>query len=57
MNEVSKYMSTQIFSIRPDKYAHEAVDKMYENKVSAILVKEVRNTLESLQKRIGCFLF
>ena len=40
MSEVSKYMSTQIFSISPDKYAYEAVDKMYENKVSALLVKE-----------------
>jgi CBS domain-containing protein len=40
MNEVNKYMSTIIFSISPDKYAYEAVDKMYENKVSAILVKE-----------------
>ena len=40
MSEVSKYMSTQIFSISPDRYAYEAVDQMYENKVSAILVKE-----------------
>ena len=40
MSEVSKYMSTQIFSIGPDKYAYEAVDQMYEDKVSALLVKE-----------------
>ena len=40
MSEVSKYMSTQIFSISPDRFAYEAVDQMYENKVSAILVKE-----------------
>ena len=40
MSEVSKYMSTQIFSISPDRYAYEAVDQMYENKVSALLVKE-----------------
>ena len=39
MSEVSKYMSTQIFSISPDRFAYEAVDQMYENKVSAILVK------------------
>lgn len=40
MSEVNKFMSTQIFSISPDKYAYEAVDQMYENKVSALLVKE-----------------
>ena len=40
MSEVSKFMSTQIFSISPDKYAYEAVDQMYKNKVSALLVKE-----------------
>ena len=33
-------MSTQLFSTSPDKYAYEAVDKMYENKVSALLVEE-----------------
>jgi len=40
MSEVKKYMSTQIFSTSPDKYAYEAVDEMYKNKVSALLVKE-----------------
>jgi CBS domain-containing protein len=40
MIEISKYMSTQIYSISPDRYAYEAVDKMYKNMVSAILVKE-----------------
>jgi CBS domain-containing protein len=40
MSEVSKYMSTQIFSTSPNRFAYEAVDQMYENKVSAILVKE-----------------
>jgi CBS domain-containing protein len=39
MDQVSEYMSTQIYSISPDKYAYEAVDKMYKDKVSAILVK------------------
>jgi CBS domain-containing protein len=40
MSEVSKYMSTQIFSTSPNRFAYEAVDQMYENKVSAILVKK-----------------
>lgn len=40
MSKVGKYMSTQIFSTSPDKYAYEAVDEMYKNKVSALLVKE-----------------
>ena len=40
MSEVKKYMSTQIFSTSPDKYAYEAVDEMHKNKVSALLVKE-----------------
>ena len=40
MNKVGQYMSTQLFSTSPDKYAYEAVDKMYENKVSALLVEE-----------------
>ena len=56
MNEVSKYMSTQIFSIGPDKYAHEAVDKMYENKVSAILVKEGEKYVGIITKTDWMFL-
>ena len=56
MNEVSKYMSTQIFSIRPEKYAHEAVDKMYENKVSAILVKEGEKYVGIITKTDWMFL-
>ncbi len=32
-------MSTQIFSISHDKYAYEAIDEMYKNKVSAILIE------------------
>ena len=49
-------MSTQIFSIRPDKYAHEAVDKMYENKVSAILVKEGEKYVGIITKTDWMFL-
>lgn len=40
MNRVGDHMSTQIFSTSPDVYAHEAIDKMYKNKVSALLVKD-----------------
>jgi CBS domain-containing protein len=40
MTKVGQYMSTQIFSTSPDKFAYEAIDEMYKNKVSALLVKE-----------------
>lgn len=40
MNKVGDYMSTQLFSTSLDKYAYEAVDEMYKNKVSALLVKD-----------------
>jgi signal-transduction protein with cAMP-binding, CBS, and nucleotidyltransferase domain len=39
MNKVGEHMSTQIFSISHDKYAYEAIDEMYKNKVSAILIE------------------
>ena len=39
MSKVCEYMSSQIFSTGPGKYAHEAVNKMYENKISALLVE------------------
>ena len=56
MSEVSKYMSTQIFSISPDKFAYEAVDQMYENKVSAILVKEGEKYIGIITKTDWMFL-
>ena len=56
MSEVSKYMSTQIFSISPDKYAYEAVDQMYENKVSALLVKEGEEYVGIITKTDWMFL-
>lgn len=40
MNKVGEHMSTQIFSISQDKYAYEAIDEMYKNKVSAILIED-----------------
>jgi signal-transduction protein with cAMP-binding, CBS, and nucleotidyltransferase domain len=40
MSKVSEYMSTQIFSTSSDKYVYEAVDEMYKNKISALLVED-----------------
>jgi CBS domain-containing protein len=56
MNEVSKYMSTKIFSISPNKYAYEAVDKMYENKISAILVIQDEKYIGIITKTDWMFL-
>ena len=56
MSEVSKYMSTQIFSISPDRFAYEAVDHMYENKVSALLVKEDEKYIGIITKTDWMFL-
>ena len=33
-------MSTTLYTTTPDQYAHKAVDDMYKNEVSALLVKE-----------------
>lgn len=49
-------MSNQIFSIGPDKYAHDAVDKMYENKTSSILVKENEKYVGIITKTDWMFL-
>ena len=56
MSAVSKYMSTQIFSISPDRYAYEAVDQMYENKVSALLVKDGEEYVGIITKTDWMFL-
>ena len=56
MSEVSKYMSSQIFSISPDRFAYEAVDQMYENKVSAVLVKEGEKYIGIITKTDWMFL-
>ena len=56
MSEVSKYMSTKIFSISPNRFAYEAVDQMYENKVSALLVKESENYVGIITKTDWMFL-
>ena len=39
MSKVSEFMSTIIYSTSPGTYAHEAIDKMYKNKISALLVE------------------
>ena len=49
-------MSNQIFSIGPEKYAHDAVDKMYENKTSSILVKEIEKYVGIITKTDWMFL-
>ena len=40
MSKVAEFMSTQIFSTSSNKYVYEAVDEMYKNKISALLVEE-----------------
>lgn len=49
-------MSTQIFSISPDRYAYEAVDQMYDNKVSALLVKDGEEYVGIITKTDWMFL-
>lgn len=56
MSKVSKYMSTQLFSTSPDKFAYEAVDEMYKNKVSALLVKEGEEYVGIITKTDWMFL-
>ncbi|GJL79979.1 MAG: histidine kinase [Nitrospinaceae bacterium] len=40
MNKVGDHMSTTLYSVSPGEYAHEAVSKMYNNNIGALLVKE-----------------
>jgi len=40
MSKVGDYMCTTIYSVSPDEYAYEAVEKMYENNIGALLVKD-----------------
>jgi signal-transduction protein with cAMP-binding, CBS, and nucleotidyltransferase domain len=39
MSKVKEFMSTTIYSTSPEIYAHEAIDKMYKNKIGALLVE------------------
>ena len=38
MSQVSESMSHTLYATRPEAYAHEAIDEMYKNKISALLV-------------------
>jgi predicted transcriptional regulator len=40
MSKVGEYMSTTIHSVSPDELATEAIEKMYQNKIGALLVKD-----------------
>ena len=40
MSKVGDFMSTTIYSVSPGENAYEAVDKMYQNNIGALLVKE-----------------
>lgn len=40
MSKVGDFMSTTIFSVSPDEKAYQAVEKMYQNNIGALLVKE-----------------
>ncbi|MDP6712521.1 MAG: CBS domain-containing protein [Nitrospinaceae bacterium] len=56
MNRVGDHMSTQIFSASSDIYAHEAIDQMYKNKVSALLVKDGEEYIGIITKTDWMFL-
>jgi CBS domain-containing protein len=40
MNKVGDFMSTTLYSVSPDENAYQAVEKMYQNNIGALLVKE-----------------
>jgi signal-transduction protein with cAMP-binding, CBS, and nucleotidyltransferase domain len=40
MSKVGENMSAKLFSTSPDKLVHVAVDEMYKNKISALLVED-----------------
>ena len=40
MNKVGDFMSTTLYSVNPDENAYKAVEKMYQNNIGALLVKE-----------------
>jgi signal-transduction protein with cAMP-binding, CBS, and nucleotidyltransferase domain len=39
MVKVGQYMCTTLYTTTPDTYAFEAIDEMYKNKISSLLVK------------------
>ena len=40
MSKVGDFMSTTLYSVSPGENAYTAVDKMYQNNIGALLVKE-----------------
>lgn len=40
MSKIGDFMSTTLYSVSPDENAYEAVEKMYQNNIGALLVKE-----------------
>ncbi len=53
MSKISKYMSTDLHSINPDRFVFEAVDEMENRKISALLVKIYRNYNQNRLDAIG----
>ena len=40
MSKVGDFMSTTLYSVSPDENAYKAVEKMYQNNIGALLVKQ-----------------
>lgn len=40
MSKIGDFMSTTLYSVSPEEYANQAVEKMYKNNIGALLVKE-----------------
>jgi len=40
MSKVGDFMSTTVYSVNPGENAYQAVEKMYQNNIGALLVKE-----------------
>ena len=40
MSKIGDYMSTPVLTISPDKVAFDAIGKMFENEVGALLVEK-----------------
>lgn len=49
-------MSTTLYSTSPDKYAFEAIDEMYKNKISSLLVKNGEEYIGIITKTDWMFL-
>lgn len=56
MSKVGQHMSTTLYSISPDKYAFEAIDEMYKNKISSLLVKDGEEYIGIITKTDWMFL-